>query len=342
MLLGNLSKDSSHIKYVDLPLVEKYRPPSISEMISHNEIRNTIQNFLNKGTIPHLLFHGPSGTGKTTCALAIVNHFFKNKDTKQMVLELNSSDDRGIDIVRNDIKTFCSSSNLITNNYKFKIIILDESDMMTSTAQAALRRIIEKFTKNVRFILMCNHVSKIIPAIQSRCLRFRFSPIDPKLCIPKLLDICIKENYTIQHNTDNNKVLERLIEAGNRDMRRIINLLESTALSFDNIINEDNIYSISGKPSKTLVKEFIDFCNHNKTFKDCYSYIFDLKLVKGYTISDIVERICTILIEDYTSIDIKLKLKLLQHLKKIDYSYEISVSDKLVLSNIVSVVRQMN
>ena len=125
--------------------------------------------------MPHLLFHGPPGTGKTSCIVAIAKHLYGPDKYKNMILELNASDDRGINVVREQIKSFCSTQQLMSKG--IKLVILDECDSMTSAAQFALRRIVEKYTRTTRFCLICNYVSKIIPALQSRCTRFRFGPL---------------------------------------------------------------------------------------------------------------------------------------------------------------------
>lgn len=149
-----------------------------------------VEKFIEKNRLPHLLFYGPPGTGKTSTILAVARRIY-GPNYKKQILEvcsfgqvvcgvsdrfskLNASDDRGIDVVREQIKNFAETRTLYSSG--FKLIILDEADMMTTAAQAALRRVIEQYTKNVRFCIICNYVNKIIPAVQSRCTRFRFSP----------------------------------------------------------------------------------------------------------------------------------------------------------------------
>ena len=186
-------------KESNLPLIEKYRPKSLKDMVSHEEILNTINLFLEKKNIPHFLFHGPPGTGKTSCILAIARSMYGDV-FKKNTLELNASDDRGINVVRERIKEFCNTLN-ISSKASVKLVILDEADMMTTAAQNALRRVIEKYTKNVRFCLICNQVSKIIPAIQSRCMRFRFSPLKKEQCAQRIQAICTQENIPIDSLT---------------------------------------------------------------------------------------------------------------------------------------------
>ncbi len=160
-----------------LPFVEKFRPSSLDDIVSHTEIISTVTKFVDEKKLPHLLFHGPPGTGKTSSIIAIAKKMF-GKNYKNSTLELNASDERGIDVVRNQIKSFCATQQIMSKG--IKLVILDECDAITSSAQFALRRIIEKYTKTTRFCLICNYVSKIIPALQSRCTRFRFSPLSPE------------------------------------------------------------------------------------------------------------------------------------------------------------------
>lgn len=336
MIVVDDEKNRSNL--ADLPLVEKYRPKNLNDIISHTDIVETIKNFVDSQKLTHLLLHGPAGTGKTSCAISIANMIYEAKDLKQMILELNASDNRGIDVVREDIKTFCSASSMALTRYKFKMVILDEADMMTGPAQAALRRVIEKFTRNVRFILICNQVSKIIPAVQSRCLRFRYPPLKPEFCLQKVTEICDKEKYQITGN-NKNQVLTGLIEAAKGDMRKVLNMLESTALAFNNVISEENIYTISGRPSKDNVKSIIDCCK-TKEFDYCFKYVFAIKQEKGFTINDLVEQLLNVVLETIHTKGLDLKTKTILRLQKIDYSYKIGGSEKLLIGNLVSAIRE--
>jgi replication factor C subunit 3/5 len=161
----------------NLPWVEKYRPENLIDLISHRDIISTIMRFVDEKRLPHLLLYGPPGTGKTSLVLALARQMYGTLNYKSMILELNASDDRGIDVIREQIITFAGTKQMF-NSGIIKLIILDEADSMTQPAQAALRRVIEKYTKNVRFCIICNYVSKIIPAIQSRCTKFRFGPLE--------------------------------------------------------------------------------------------------------------------------------------------------------------------
>ena len=177
------------------PWVEKYRPVSLADIASHEEIIRTLETFLSQGMLPHLLFYGPPGTGKTSTVLACARRLYRPRELASMVLELNASDDRGIGIVRGAIHSFASTRAIFSSG--FKLIVLDEADAMTRDAQNALRRIMERYTENVRFCLLCNCLHRIIPAIQSRCTRFRFGPLAPELMTRCVRNVADKEGIPL-------------------------------------------------------------------------------------------------------------------------------------------------
>lgn len=202
-----------------LPWQEKYRPMNINSIIMDKNMKKILTNIINSKSMPHLLFHGSPGTGKTSTILAIAKEIY-GENYRSMILELNASDNRNINVVRDIIKEFASTSNLFMTG--FKIIILDEVDFMTYDAQFCLRRIIELYSKNVRFCFICNYIHRIIPAIQSRCVRFRFKRIPKMELVKKLVEICEKEEISLK------KVeIERVIEISNYDMRKILNYLQN-------------------------------------------------------------------------------------------------------------------
>ncbi|CAH8611082.1 unnamed protein product [Dicrocoelium dendriticum] len=206
---------------MDLPWIEKYRPCALDEVISQLDISKTLSKFIEQGRLPHLLFYGPPGTGKTSTILATAKTLYPAKELNSMVMELNASDARGINVVREQILSFASTKMLFAG--KFKLVILDEADSMTKDAQNALRRIIEKYTENTRFCLICNYISKIIPAVQSRCTKFRFAPIGFSQMSPRLHQIAANENVLL---TDNGVKAIHRFAAG--DMRKAINLMQLT------------------------------------------------------------------------------------------------------------------
>ncbi|KAG8195094.1 hypothetical protein JTE90_013572 [Oedothorax gibbosus] len=197
----------------NLPWVEKYRPGKLDDLIAHEDIIRTINKFMKEDKLPHLLFYGPPGTGKTSTILACAKQIYSPAEMPSMVLELNASDDRGIGVVREQILSFASTRTIFKSG--FKLIILDEADAMTNDAQNALRRVIEKFTENTRFCLICNYLSKITPAIQSRCTRFRFGPLSNKQILPRLEHVIKEEKLEVTE--DGQKALMDLAQG---DMRK--------------------------------------------------------------------------------------------------------------------------
>ncbi|XP_013102568.2 replication factor C subunit 5 [Stomoxys calcitrans] len=263
-----------------IPWVEKYRPSKLDDLISHEEIISTINRFINQKQLPHLLFYGPPGTGKTSTILACAKQLYTPAQFKSMVLELNASDDRGIGIVRGQILNFASTRTIFSGT--FKLIILDEADAMTNDAQNALRRIIEKYTENVRFCVICNYLSKIIPAVQSRCTRFRFAPLTPEQILPRLDKIVEMENLNV---TDDGKKALMILSKG--DMRKVLNVLQSTSMAFD-VVNEDNVYTCVGHPLRRDIERILETLLSCKSFEQAYDDIQSIKSVKGLALEDIL------------------------------------------------------
>ncbi len=201
-----------------------------------------------------------------------------------MVLELNASDDRGIGIVRGSILEFASTRSIFGNN-AVKLIILDEADAMTNDAQNALRRIIEKYTDNVRFCIICNYLSKIIPALQSRCTRFRFAPLGSNQIIPRLNFVIEKEN--VEATEDGKKAL---VDLAGGDMRKVLNVLQSTWMAFK-MVNEDNVYTCVGHPLKKDIEKIVHWLLNDEDFQETYSKINQLKVTKGLALEDILTQV---------------------------------------------------
>lgn len=274
-----------------LPWVEKYRPASLDDVVAHEEILETLRRLMDSNNMPHLLFYGPPGTGKTTTVKACAVHLFGKDRLRGNVLELNASDDRGIDVVRNQIKEFASTGSIFAgrpssatgngNGTNFKLIVLDEADQMSHDAQAALRRVIEKYTKNVRFCILCNHVNKVIPAVQSRCTRFRFGPVKRTQMVPRLMYIAEKENV----RCDELGIIAAF-KLSNGDMRRCLNMLQAAALSFESI-TEDTVYQATGNPTPKDIRSMLEIMLQ-KDFSTAWEEVSTLVQVKGSSVVDIV------------------------------------------------------
>ena len=221
-----------------VPLIEKYRPSRLEDLKNQDDIKNILKDMVKNRNIPHMIFYGGAGTGKTSTAIAVCKQLYKSTYNDN-VLELNASDERGIRVVREKIKTFAQKS----ADDDFKIIILDEADAMTTDSQFALRRIIEKYSINTRFVLICNYINKIISPLLSRCSVFRFKTMEYSNITNILNDIMEKENITIDK-----KLLSRLIKD---DLRKSINNLQKLIF-----LNRKNI-----KNNKIDIKYFDDDVN---------------------------------------------------------------------------------
>ena len=265
--------------------------------------------------------------------------------------ELNASDERGIDIVKEQIKSFCQTLNSFSNftlsdeskNNFFKLVILDEADMMTTDAQSALRRIMEKYTNNVRFILICNQIHKIHPAVQSRCMRFRFRPIKNEECLNRLKEICKAENIRY----DNDSILKTVIQMGDRDMRKMLNLLEATLMSSkkNNLISMNDVYTTAGLPS---ISEFEQILDEIKNKKMSLGKIYDLvnkeRLTKGYAIQDLVNMLHDKVRKNNQdkngTLDVKDMLTIYKKMAELDFILRKGGDEEVVLQNIVCLVRE--
>jgi replication factor C small subunit len=215
--------------------IEKYRPQSLDDIHGQEDIVERLQSYIEQDDIPHLLFSGPAGVGKTTAATAIARQVYGEDNWRGNFLELNASDQRGIDVVRDRIKGFARSS----FGGDFRIVFLDEADSLTDDAQSALRRTMEQFSDNTRFILSCNYSSKIIDPIQSRCAVFRFSPLSDAAVAAQTREIAAAEGIEV---TDAG--VDALVYAADGDMRRAINSLQAAATTGD-VVDEEAVYAIT-------------------------------------------------------------------------------------------------
>jgi len=222
--------------------VEKYRPVKLDQVAAQPEVIQSLKKVLETKNLPHLIFFGPSGCGKTSTILALSKELFGEELYYDRVIELNASDERGINVIRDKIKTYAKKAiNPKENIPPWKIIILDEADNMTSDSQFALRRIMEEYSKLTRFCIICNYHNKIIDPINSRCALFRFKPIKEMDILLKLKDICIKENLSLS-----DEFLNQVIKFSRGDLRKAINFLQKCQNQYGNILNQDILNEISG------------------------------------------------------------------------------------------------
>jgi len=262
------------------PWVEKYRPQTLDEVVGQDHIIQRLKRYVEEGSMPNLMFTGPAGVGKTTTALALAKSML-GEYWRQNFLELNASDARGIDTVRNDIKNF---SRLKSVGSPFRIIFLDEVDNMTKDAQHALRREMEMYTKTASFILSCNYSSKIIDPIQSRCAIFRFAPIKGGQIIKRLEIIAEAENI------DANKgALESIVYFAEGDMRRAVNILQASS-TMEKEITEDSVQEVVSKVKPRDVRKIINYALDGN-FMQARDQLREVMVVQGTSGEDMITQI---------------------------------------------------
>jgi len=259
---------------------EKYRPKKLSEIINQKHVVDRLKSFVKNKTIPHMIFAGPPGTGKTCCAIAIAREIF-GKNWRQNFQETNASDMRGIDVIRTRIKNF---SRTIPIGSSFKIIFLDEGDALTSDAQNALRRLMEIYADVTRFIISCNYSSNVISPIQSRAAVFRFKLLSKENVSEYLGRIIKGEKLKIDKSA-----LETIYKISQGDLRKATNILQASA-TLGKKITKDIIYEVAAQAEPEEVKEMIN-CALNGRFLDARGILKELLLKRGIAGQDVIKQI---------------------------------------------------
>ena len=313
-----------------LPWVEKYRPTTISEVKGHSNIVSVLENFGGIPGIPHLLFFGPPGTGKTSTILALAKEHY-GRDFRLMVMEVNASDERGIEVVTGKIHRFVQTHSFC--DLRVKLVILDEADALTAEAQSALRRIMEKSSVDVRFCLCCNYIGKISAPLQSRCTKFRFEGIDRESLKEMALEISTNENMSFEEGA-----VDAVLDLAQGDARRVINLMQSASLvskvSEVSEISKEYIYKLAASPLPSdLDAVFSSLLG--SSFKDSFREITDMVKHKGYAVADIVTALATKILSDATLAEDRLRT-LFVEFSNIEYNLAGGGSEKLAVGHLVS------
>jgi replication factor C subunit 2/4 len=286
-----------------LPWIEKYRPNTFDEIVYQKHIIESIKGLIENNSFPNLIFYGPPGCGKTSMIHVIAKEIFKD-EYNDKVIELNASDERGINVIRDKIK-INAQLNSVSNksNYNFKLIILDEADTITLDSQFALRRIMEKYTRTARFCLICNYINRIIDPILSRCSKFRFNQLPNKYLKEKILNITTNEKIQI-----NNDMIDTVLKFSNGDLRKTINSIQRLHNLFGEI---NSIESILGYLSDDMVNQYINILK-TKDFNQINNYINNI-INQGYSVIFLIDKLFKYFIEsqypDYIKAKIILEIK---------------------------------
>lgn len=271
---------NSHIAWV-----EKYRPSYMTDIIGHTDILNILKALVQNDNMINLIFSGPSGTGKTSLVRVIVNEYY-GSNAYYNVLELNASDERGIETVRNRIKQFVNNENISQNTespFKLpKLVILDEFDAMTMDAQLILTSIMDYSFENAKFIFICNYLHKVIQPILSRCISFRFLPIGVPLIQRQLQHIVTKEQSDISDD-----IVKKIAESSSGDLRKAINTLQSVCM-IDTIQTVDDFCNLQGMVSEDEIVKIIHNIN-TQPFEYTCEYVTKIKLKDNFSIKDLLQ-----------------------------------------------------
>lgn len=304
--------------------IEKYRPRKLDDIVGQKEIVVRLQSYVKSGSLPHLLFTGSAGVGKTTAAVALAREFF-GEAWHMNFREMNASDERGIDVVRNQIKQFARTSPLA--GATFKILFLDEADALTTDAQAALRRTMETYAHTCRFILSCNYSSKIIDPIQSRCAIYRFRPLDRDAVVEEVQRIAAAEGLTVTEGG-----LDAVVYVAQGDMRKAINALQGAAI-VSPTIDESMIYAITSTARPEEINELLDLAVAGD-FDGAERSLEDLVRGRGIAPNELINQCYRTLIK--RDMNRTLKVEMIDALGETDFRLSEGASSEIQLEAMVA------